>query len=240
MSLPYYRKHVERWRSSPTVRMMNLLERGAFSELMDLSWQMGPIPDDPSELARLIGTDPQEFEKAWTERLKNCWKKTKKGLINPQLEIERKWAESKTYKSTKAATARWQGGNGHANAMRMHSKRNADAYADASPKHMHIDKEEDKDKEEEKRRGEKSAARLRFDPKAENGEGDFVGTDRQKLRELVRSRYLEDLGEKWLEATFVSMVEWCMDNPRKISAKKDHWAFAIGWFRREASKKREW
>jgi 5-methylcytosine-specific restriction endonuclease McrA len=55
----------------------------------------------------LLGIDTDTFERVWQHPLKNCWKKTKKGLVNSRLEDERKWAKQRSKRATEAALTKW-------------------------------------------------------------------------------------------------------------------------------------
>lgn len=125
MSLPYFRKWVENWRASPRVSMMTLEQKGAFDDLLCISWQMGPIPDDRKVIQKLLKTDSKTIQRVWTDPLVSCWTKTKNGLINERLETERVWANSKVLKAKRAAKKRWAG--------------NADAHADVLQTDMRMD-----------------------------------------------------------------------------------------------------
>jgi uncharacterized protein YdaU (DUF1376 family) len=86
---------------------MTLEQRGAYHEMLCVSWQMGPLPEDPSLLARLLGIDIETFQRVWVEPLCGCWQKTEFGLVNERLEDERKWAESRQEKASRAGKASW-------------------------------------------------------------------------------------------------------------------------------------
>jgi uncharacterized protein YdaU (DUF1376 family) len=87
------------------VRLMTLEQRGAYHEMLCVSWQIGPLPDDHALLSRLLGIDIETFERVWVYPLSVCWKKTKLGMVNERLEKERKWAEARQEKARKAGLA---------------------------------------------------------------------------------------------------------------------------------------
>jgi len=64
---------VERWLTSPDVRMMSFAERGLYLEMLAWSWIMGPLPADPKRLARLLGADVQEIEGPCRRCCRNGW-----------------------------------------------------------------------------------------------------------------------------------------------------------------------
>lgn len=84
---------------------MTLEQRGAYHEMLCVSWQMGALPEDPSLLSRLLGIDLETFQRVWVEPLCECWEKTPLGFVNERLEQERKWAEARQEKARKAGKA---------------------------------------------------------------------------------------------------------------------------------------
>jgi uncharacterized protein YdaU (DUF1376 family) len=42
-------------------RLMTLAQRGAYTDLLFYQWELGPLPSDPDQLARLVGATPEEF-----------------------------------------------------------------------------------------------------------------------------------------------------------------------------------
>jgi uncharacterized protein YdaU (DUF1376 family) len=69
-------------------RHFSLAERGAYCDLLFLSWETGPLPNDPVLLARMISCTPAEFRRVWAAvRLK--FRETRDGLINVRLEEHR-------------------------------------------------------------------------------------------------------------------------------------------------------
>lgn len=75
-----------------STRHFSLAERGAYSDLLFLSWEIGPLPNDPVRLARLLGCSPQEFEHVWEviqEKFCDCGDGTGR-LVNIRLEQHRR------------------------------------------------------------------------------------------------------------------------------------------------------
>ncbi len=110
MSLPYFREWVDKWRSSPRVRLMSFETRGIYHEMLCVSWQIGPLPRAPKDIARLVGCSDEQLENAFKDGLKSCWKVTRKGLINDPLEKEREWAISRCNAARGSAKSRWSTG----------------------------------------------------------------------------------------------------------------------------------
>lgn len=80
-----------------------------YRRLIDKSWEIGPLPNDPNKLAALVRMQCDRFATAWTFPLKECWHENKQGLlINNRLEDEREFSLSKAVKATKAANTRWK------------------------------------------------------------------------------------------------------------------------------------
>lgn len=95
-----------------STRHFSLAERGAYSDLLFMSWEMGPLPGDPIRLARLLGCNPQEFEHIWEivrEKFCDCMDGTGR-LINVRLEQHRqqvnKWREQQAKLGRKGGRAK--------------------------------------------------------------------------------------------------------------------------------------
>jgi len=73
-------------------RHFSLAERGAYSDLLFVEWEVGPLPNDPVRLARLIGCTIEEFKEVWPAicgKFDDCRDGTG-SLVNWRLEEERK------------------------------------------------------------------------------------------------------------------------------------------------------
>jgi uncharacterized protein YdaU (DUF1376 family) len=114
-------------------RHLSLAERGAYTDLLFLSWEMGPLPSDPTRLARLIGVSAPEFKRVWlTLRLK--FAETEKGLVNTRLEQHRAESMDRSAKARSSAQLRWERArqsDGNANAS-TNASANAHPNADAN------------------------------------------------------------------------------------------------------------
>lgn len=69
-------------------RHMSLAERGAYTDLLFLEWNIGPLPADPRRLAAMISCPPRAFAKIWPTVSKK-FIETAEGLINERLELHR-------------------------------------------------------------------------------------------------------------------------------------------------------
>jgi uncharacterized protein YdaU (DUF1376 family) len=94
-------------------RHMSLAERGAYTDLLFFQWEMGPLPNDPVRLARLVGCGAEEFGAVWMEirdKFEDCLDGTG-NLVNRRLEEERqKYAAYRKRQSDggrKGAEAKW-------------------------------------------------------------------------------------------------------------------------------------
>jgi len=88
---PAFQFYPKDYQADENVRLMSPAERGWYVDLMCFEWIEGSIPDDPDELARLVGAQPTQFRKAW-ERIGPCFKKKPRvegRLIHPRLAHER-------------------------------------------------------------------------------------------------------------------------------------------------------
>lgn len=105
-------------------RQFSLAERGAYTDLLFLSWEIGALPNDPVRLARLIGVSSAEFKKVWTS-LRTKFTETEKGLVNTRLEQHRVESMDRSAKARSSAQLRWE--------RARQSDGNANAHADAHP-----------------------------------------------------------------------------------------------------------
>ena len=46
-------------------RSLTLAERGAYTDLLFYSWDIGALPDDTKRIARMLGVDESEFAAIW-------------------------------------------------------------------------------------------------------------------------------------------------------------------------------
>jgi uncharacterized protein YdaU (DUF1376 family) len=75
-------------------RHLTLEERGAYTDLLWLQWESGPLPKSPERLARMIGCSPAEFTPIWAA-IKPKFVEIEPGLINRRLEQHRDEARSR-------------------------------------------------------------------------------------------------------------------------------------------------
>ena len=87
-----------------------LTEQAAYWKLLCAQWEIGPLPDDPSRLASIIGTDDGEFTSLWAVvRLK--FERTTAGLVNARMEAHRlkylEYCAQQSVRGKKGMAARW-------------------------------------------------------------------------------------------------------------------------------------
>ena len=112
-------------------RHLSLAERGAYTDLLFLSWEMGPLPSDLARLARLVGCDAEEFRQVWPA-IRGKFIETAAGFQNARLEEQRTESMQRSSAARASAQARWKRYSGcerNANAMRTHSDGNANGHA---------------------------------------------------------------------------------------------------------------
>ena len=86
LKLLWYPWKWEQWRASFPVLQLSLAERGLYRELLDASWKVGGLPNDPAELAQLARCKTAEFSRYW-KAVKRFWKPRADGLLyNDELE----------------------------------------------------------------------------------------------------------------------------------------------------------
>jgi len=83
-------------------RAMRLAERGAYCDLLFYQWEMGELPSDPTRLARLLGTDREEFQEIWPAIASKFIEKDGR-LLNKRLEQHRLKAIAQRQKKIDAA-----------------------------------------------------------------------------------------------------------------------------------------
>lgn len=69
-------------------QLFSLAEHGAYLKLLFAQWEMGPLPNDPTRLARLLGCGQEEFGHVW-QTVKGKFAETEAGLVNLRLEEHR-------------------------------------------------------------------------------------------------------------------------------------------------------
>ena len=87
-------------------RHLSLAERGAYTDLLFLSWEMGALPSDPARLARLVGCGAEEFRQVWPA-IRGKFIETEAGFVNARLEEHRAESMQRSAAARASAQARW-------------------------------------------------------------------------------------------------------------------------------------
>jgi uncharacterized protein YdaU (DUF1376 family) len=106
----YMPLYVRDWRSDARVALLDWERRALYLDLLMLSWELGPLPHNPTALARTIGYPGGSA--AVEELLAEFFERGEHGWTNPRLEIEREklreLLERRSRSGAKGAEARWQ------------------------------------------------------------------------------------------------------------------------------------
>jgi uncharacterized protein YdaU (DUF1376 family) len=89
-------------------RHLSLAERGAYTDLLFLSWENGPLPKDPVRLARLVGCGAEEFGQQVWPAIREKFTETDAGLINIRLEEHREESRQRSQTAREKAVKRWE------------------------------------------------------------------------------------------------------------------------------------
>jgi uncharacterized protein YdaU (DUF1376 family) len=210
---------------------MTLEQRGAYHEMLCVSWQIGPLPDDHSLLSRLLGVDNETFERVWVSPLTECWEKTELGLVNGRLEKERKWADVRQEKARKAADVKWQ---------RMREQSASNANNEHMPNRSYPEPDPEPDPEPEKKK-EKSGiasqparlAAVRWEPTPKWQEGhESLRTTELIIAPGHFSELHKDYPRVDLDAEILKMKRYALDNPSWARRKKDWRKTLTNWLNR--------
>ena len=126
---PAFQFYAKDWLTGTTE--MTADARGVYIDLLATSWDRGPLPTDPTLLARLARVSPATFRRAWRQ-MADKWDATEAGYVNARLETHRRELEAFrarcSDRGAKGAESRW-----HKHA-RSNGTRNAQAMpGDGSP-----------------------------------------------------------------------------------------------------------
>jgi uncharacterized protein YdaU (DUF1376 family) len=106
---------------------MPLEVKGLHIDFLCFSWDNGALPDDPKWRQRVAGVSARKAAALWAI-LRNRWKKTRKGWINPRQERQRQALSLYLARAKQASSIRW--------ASPQASPKHRSSMAQASPKHM--------------------------------------------------------------------------------------------------------
>ncbi len=87
-----------------------LLERGGYWMLLATQWEIGPLPEDPTRLAAILGLDAPTFASAWSV-IGRKFEHTPDGLVNRRMEAHRahyvEWRQKQSEGGKTGAAKRW-------------------------------------------------------------------------------------------------------------------------------------
>jgi uncharacterized protein YdaU (DUF1376 family) len=117
-TLPWFPFYARDFASSRHVRRMPLEAVGLYILMLAEQWDGGPLPDDPEEVATLIGRPVEDVEKLWST-MSLVFEETEEGWVSPRLESVRTEQKAKHRRRVEAgkrgAQVRWgQGVNSNA------------------------------------------------------------------------------------------------------------------------------
>ncbi len=111
-SSPAFQLYVKEWRSSRSVMRMSFAQRGMYLEMMLEQWENLSLPDNPSDVAEIIGGTVQEWTKAWPVLRRNFSESEAGRIVNRRLERERDKQRARSgrasAKGAKGASVRWR------------------------------------------------------------------------------------------------------------------------------------
>jgi uncharacterized protein YdaU (DUF1376 family) len=82
---PAFQFYTRDWLASSKTRRMSLAERGLYIEMLAWQFEDGSVPDDPSEVAAMVGAPVAEVEAAWP-RIRPLFEDRDGELVNRRLE----------------------------------------------------------------------------------------------------------------------------------------------------------
>jgi len=125
---PAYQHYARDWLVDTA--SISLEEQGAYQRLLDHEWIEGPLPDNPTELARRLAVPRTRFAKLW-ESIYRFFEKGEDGLLrDPRLELERAEQEERRRRNAESgrrgAATRWHGDRHADSHGERHSTRHCD------------------------------------------------------------------------------------------------------------------
>lgn len=235
--MPYYRWFPIDYAGDALVKAMTDDQDLAYRRLLDISWQIGSLPSDLGELARLAGFDSERFEAAWSFPLTECWHKNGAGkLVNHRLEEERESTLKRSEKARQSVQAREK-----KRGKRLRAKRKASIIERSSNDHRAMiypkpdpDPDPDPKKEKRKKKPRSPQFKINWDEKQKL----WVGEDLDKLKTYLKDKYVEEFSYNWVYAIWNEIIDKHDINDH-VLAWTDPGAGIVGWFARSAKWKRE-
>lgn len=114
---PAFQFYARDWLAG-NARPMTLEQKGAFIDLLAYAWLEQGIPDDPGQIARILGISKREFHRIWPA-IEPSWTphEESRTLRNARLERYRlelqEHSAERSESGRKGAAARWGNPEGH-------------------------------------------------------------------------------------------------------------------------------
>lgn len=112
---PAFQFYTRDWLASSKTRRMTLAERGLYVEMLAWQFEDGSLPDDPAQVAAMVGAPLEVVEEAW-QKVRALFDVRPEGLVNTRLERARK--EWKAFQKERSES-------GRRGAEKRHGKRTA-------------------------------------------------------------------------------------------------------------------
>jgi len=173
MRLPYYPWYPTDFLGDSRVSRMPVLARMAYRELLDISWQEGPLTD-PELLLEGLGLDTDLWR-----FIRPCWIETAEGWIQKRLEKERASAQQRHESSSRAGKA-----SGKARRERTLSKRSTAVEQALNDRGRSTNQNQTQSQCEEEK------------PPARAGDSRLVGGKRAQSRKPSRAEALEEFDRR--------------------------------------------
>jgi len=106
-ALPWFPWYPGDFAGDAKVRLMSPLARMVYRELIDLSWDLGPIPDPirAIEATGIVAHSNQTADRIWSD-IEPCWQQNGSGWVNVRLERHRATAAHKSEQARAAVEER--------------------------------------------------------------------------------------------------------------------------------------
>ena len=235
---PYFPWWLYDYRSDPLVQAMTDDQDLAYRRMLDVSWDLGELENNPGKIAALIRFSPRKFASVWKYPLTECWQDNGVGLVNPRLEREREKVDASYRQKKRAGEASGQARKKATDVERALNTRSTDdgqTLNDPDP-----DPDPDKDKDQEGKREEQKATASRsprraavyWDPKP-TWKPNHPSLEQAQLK--VEPSHLGQLAEGFpdvdVPAEIRCMKSYAIDNPGWARVKRN-WQKVLGrWIR---------
>jgi uncharacterized protein YdaU (DUF1376 family) len=245
---PYFRWFPKDYNSDSRVLGMTEEQDLAYRRMLDASWELGPLPANQDHLAMLVRYAPDRFKKVWSYPLTECWQENGHGtLINQRLEDEREAMLKRSEKARNASEEREKkrlervkrASTLDESKMILPASNKAEREIHPKPKPKKATTLQNKQPTKRKR-SINPEDRIDFVRRATARESSFEGPGIERLKDNLRAEYQEELGDSWLWATWLDVLAHAFENEGWAEGKQSLRRTILGWFRRDAKRKREY